>query len=100
MPTFFGPTNIPPTEAWSFGCPVLTSDIRGIREHSGDAALLVNPRSAEAVAEGMRRLWTDDGLRQTLIQRGRIRIARYTPEDFRRTLAEILEEATMRVGGN
>ena len=30
MPTFFGPTNIPIFEAWAFGCPVLTSDIRGI----------------------------------------------------------------------
>ena len=34
MPTFFGPTNIPVLEAWSFGCPVLTSDIRGIREQT------------------------------------------------------------------
>ena len=24
MPTFFGPTNIPVLEAWTFGCPVLT----------------------------------------------------------------------------
>jgi glycosyltransferase involved in cell wall biosynthesis len=28
MPTFFGATNIPILEAWAFGCPVLTSDIR------------------------------------------------------------------------
>src|SRR5215469_7695496 len=35
MPTFFGPTNIPVLEAWRFGCPVITSDIRGIREQVG-----------------------------------------------------------------
>lgn len=36
MPTFFGPTNIPVIEALGHGCPVLTSDIRGIREQVGD----------------------------------------------------------------
>ena len=36
MPTFFGPTNIPVLEAWSLGCPVITSNIRGIREQVGD----------------------------------------------------------------
>jgi glycosyltransferase involved in cell wall biosynthesis len=30
--TFFGPTNIPILEAWAHGCPVLTSDIRGMQE--------------------------------------------------------------------
>ena len=45
MPTFFGPTNIPVLEAWAYGCPVLTSDIRGIREQVGDAGVLVDPRS-------------------------------------------------------
>ena len=38
LPTFFGPTNIPVIEAWAMGVPVLTSDIRGIREQCGDAA--------------------------------------------------------------
>src|SRR5438093_13324996 len=60
MPTFFGPTNIPVLEAWAFGCPVLTSDIRGIREQVGDAAVLVNPRSVEAIAEGIYRIGTDE----------------------------------------
>lgn len=97
MPTFFGPTNIPPMEAWAFGCPVLTSDIRGIREQMGDAAVLVDPRSVESIAEGIHRLWTDEALRRTMAEFGRRRLARYTPEDFRRRLAGIIEEAKERV---
>jgi glycosyltransferase involved in cell wall biosynthesis len=93
MPTFFGPTNIPVLEAWAFGCPVLTSDIRGIREQAGDAAVLVDPRSVDGIADGMHRLWTDEALRATLSQRGRDRLALYTPADFRLRLAAILEEA-------
>jgi glycosyltransferase involved in cell wall biosynthesis len=97
MPTFFGPTNIPVLEAWAFGCPVLTSDIRGIREQVGDAAVLADPRSVEAIAEGIERLWTDDGLRRRLVERGRQRLSAYTPEDYRRRLIDIVEEAKTRV---
>ena len=93
MPTFFGPTNIPVLEAWAFGCPVLTSDIRGVREQVGPAAVLVNPASAEAIADGIYRLWTDQTLVATLVRLGRDRLAEYTPCDFGRRLASILAEA-------
>jgi glycosyltransferase involved in cell wall biosynthesis len=39
MPTYFGPTNIPPLEALSVGCPVIYSDLPEFREDLGDAAL-------------------------------------------------------------
>jgi len=93
MPTFFGPTNIPVLEAWAFGCPVLTSDIRGTLEQVKDAAILVDPRSFESIANGIYQLWTDESLRSTLAERGRRRLASYTPEDYRRRLLEILDEA-------
>ncbi|MGH2671000.1 MAG: glycosyltransferase family 4 protein [bacterium] len=96
IPTFFGPTNIPVLEAWAFGCPVMTSDIRGIRQQAGEAALLVDPRSAEAIAEGVYRLWTDEDLRRALADRGRRRLSTYTPDDYRQRLMKILEEAGSR----
>ena len=97
MPTFFGPTNIPVLEAWAFGCPVLTSDIRGIRDQVGDGALLANPTSVEAIADGIHRLWTDRELGRTLSDLGRRRLAAYTPEDYLHRLMGILEEGKERV---
>jgi len=97
MPTFFGPTNIPVLEAWSFGCPVLTSDIRGIREQVGSAAVVADPRSAESIAEGIYRLWTDEELCGRLADAGHERISSYSPDDFRNRLIDILEEAKERV---
>lgn len=97
MPTFFGPANIPYLEAWALGCPVLTSDIRGVREQVDDAGILVDPRSVEAIAEGIYRLWTDENLRRTLVERGRQRVASFTFDDYRRRLIGILEEAKARV---
>ncbi len=96
MPTFFGPTNIPPLEAWHFGRPVITSDIRGLREQTGDAGLLVDPRSPEALADAMLRLWRDDALCTTLAERGRKRLASYPWETFVDGVTGIVTDACAR----
>jgi glycosyltransferase involved in cell wall biosynthesis len=97
MPTFFGPTNIPVVEAFATGCPVVTSDIRGIREQTAGAAILVDPGSSEAIAEGLRRLLSSDDGRRELIRRGREVLSRYTPEDYRRILKGALEDTKARL---
>jgi len=97
MPTFFGPTNIPVLEAWALGCPVLTSDIRGVREQVGEAGLLVRPESVEEIADAIRKLWTDEDLRQDLISLGRKRLSAYTREDYRRQLNAVVDEAKVRI---
>jgi glycosyltransferase involved in cell wall biosynthesis len=97
FPTFFGPTNIPVLEAWAFGCPVITSNIRGIREQAGDAAILVDPHSVESIADGIYKVWTNDGVYRALIDKGRQRLSRYRPDDFSRRLAAIIDEAKERL---
>ncbi len=99
MPTFFGPTNIPVLEAWALGCPVLTSDIRGIREQAGDAAWLADPRSVDAIGEGIGRLWTDEALRASLAERGRRRVSAYGAAEHRGRLAAALADARDRLTG-
>jgi glycosyltransferase involved in cell wall biosynthesis len=97
MPTFFGPTNIPPLEAWYFGRPVITSDIRGARAQNGNAALLVDPRSPVALAEAMKRLWSDEGLCAELVARGRQRLASYSWNSFLDNIVAIITDACERV---
>jgi glycosyltransferase involved in cell wall biosynthesis len=97
MPTFFGPTNIPPLEAWHLGRPVITSDIRGIREHNGDASLLVDPRSPPALAQAMKRIWRDEELCAELVRRGRKRLASFSWGSFVQGVSDILNEACERV---
>ena len=70
MPTFFGPTNIPPLEAMLMGCPVLVSDIYGMREQCGDAAIYFDPKSVNGIADSISRIWNDDHLNRELIQKG------------------------------
>lgn len=63
MPSFFGPTNIPPLEAIALGCPVAVSDIYGMPEQMGDAALYSDPNNVNDIAEKIYIIWTDDKLR-------------------------------------
>ena len=63
MPMFFARRH-PGVRGLSNDCPVVTSDIRGIREQVGDAALLVDPREPESLAEAIEQVWTDDQLAQ------------------------------------
>lgn len=93
MPTFFGPTNIPVLEAWALDCPVITSDIRGVREQAGDAALLVDPESVEGIGDAIRQVWLDEDLRTDLVRRGRERLGLYTRADFARRLGAVLDQA-------
>jgi len=93
MPTFFGPTNIPVLEAWSLGCPVITSDIRGIRQHAGEAAVLVDPHSAEAIAHGMYTVMQSADVRKRLVANGKYRLSMYNQDEYRQILSKILQEA-------
>lgn len=97
MPTFFGPTNIPVYEAWMLGCPVITSDIRGIREQVEDAGLLVDPTSPAALADAMVKVWVDTALAESLSTKGTKRVEGFGPDRFRQRLGTILEEAKDQV---
>lgn len=90
MPSFFGPTNIPQLEAFVAGCPVAVSGVYGVPEQVGDAALLFDPKSAVSIADCMERLWTDDVLCRTLVERGRQRAADWGPRQFHQRLRDIV----------
>lgn len=92
MPTFFGPTNIPQLEAFVLGCPVATSDIYGIPEQVGDAALLFDPNSIQEMSDIMCRLWSDDELCRELIKRGYDKAATWGPKEFSARLESILDK--------
>jgi len=99
MPTFFGTTHLPFLDAWSSGCPVVTSDLRGIREQVGDAAVRVDPASVESIADGLQRFWREKTLRHDLLSKGQRRLSRYTSSDYREKLEGILQEAGSRMIG-
>lgn len=90
MPTFFGPTNIPPLEAMAWGCPVAVSGIYGMPEQLGDAALYFDPRSVTEMANVMQQLWQDDAVCQQLKTHGQDRLALWGQTEFNACLLKIV----------
>ncbi len=69
---------LPIVEAMSYGTPVITADRGATREVAGDAALLVDPYDAPALADALIRITTEPELRKQLAARGRVRAAEFT----------------------
>lgn len=61
---------MPVIEAMACGVPVVTSRVDALPEIAGNAALLVDPYSAEDIASAMHRIYNSDQLRVTLRERG------------------------------
>jgi glycosyltransferase involved in cell wall biosynthesis len=67
MPTYFGPTNIPPLEAWLTGKPLIYS--KHLHEQVGNAAILVDPDSERELADAMLKI-SDHEFSVNLIKNG------------------------------
>jgi glycosyltransferase involved in cell wall biosynthesis len=71
--SYFEGFGIPILEAMNCDIPVISSDKTAMPEVCGDAVYLVNPFSVDAIAAAMKIVFLDESLRNTLVQRGRIR---------------------------
>jgi glycosyltransferase involved in cell wall biosynthesis len=78
IPTLFEAASGPMNEAFMAGAPVACSDVTSLPEQAGDSAIVFDPRNPADVADALWRLWTDDSLRQTLVQRGKLNVSRFT----------------------
>lgn len=77
-PSLYEGFGLPVLEAMRVGRAVLTSDRSSLPEVAGDAALLVDPESGEAIRAGLERLLRDPALRAELGRRGRERAEQFT----------------------
>lgn len=71
MPTYFGPTNLPPLEAFGMGVPVLYSNRVGMREQVGDAALLIDLKEPLSMARHIEKLTRDKKFLEETVEKGK-----------------------------
>ncbi|OLZ41959.1 glycosyl transferase [Natrinema saccharevitans] len=101
VPSIYEGFGLPAGEALACGVPVVATTGGGLPEVVGDAGVLVEPGDADAIADAVRDLLTDDQRRRELGQRGRDRIV----EEFdweraaRETVREYRAAIESRSGG-
>ena len=82
---------LPILDAFVCGTPVLTGNRTSLPEVAGDAAVLVDPDDDDALADGLRRLLSDAGLRRDLQARGFERSRLFTWERTADAVAGVFE---------
>jgi glycosyltransferase involved in cell wall biosynthesis/GT2 family glycosyltransferase len=70
FPSHYEGFGFPVLEAMAHGCPVITTNVSSLPEVAGDAAILVNPDDASAIANAMVRLVREPELRAQMIEKG------------------------------
>ncbi len=89
MPTFFGPTNIPPLEAILLGCPVAVSGIYAMPEQLGDAAMYFDPHIIDDICVVLKGLWVDDILCERLKINGKKIAEQFSQDAFNRRFEKV-----------
>src|SRR5262249_60417747 len=92
MPTYGGPTNLPPLEAVTLGCPVIYSDLAGCREQMGDAALYCDLFDPSSLADHLATLIRDPALRDRLRSAGDRLAAQIAKIDYAERLARLVDD--------
>lgn len=92
MPTYFGPTNIPPLEAFALNVPVCYSDLEGLKEQVGEAAFLMNLKDPNSLVNHLLTILNDKNIVNEKILLGNQIINSWTEEDFLNCIYTILDE--------
>lgn len=90
-PSFYEASGLPPSEAMTFGCPVVASDLPVMHERCGDAALYCDPHDVASIVAAASRIIDDPVLAADLATRGHQRAQGFT---WRRQ-AEIILDAVV-----
>jgi glycosyltransferase involved in cell wall biosynthesis len=91
MPSYFGPTNLPPVEAITLDCPAICSDLPGCREQMGEAALYCNLADPSSLGDHLAALIQDPALVDRLKHAGRRLADELSKLDYGERLAPLFD---------
>lgn len=92
-PSLYEGFGLPILESMACECPVLCSDCSSMPEVAGGAAHLVDPTNEQDIARGLEEMIGDETLRQTCIDRGKVRAREFSWEQTARCTVDVFRDA-------
>lgn len=89
-PSLYEGFGLPILEAFSCGCPVVTSNLSSMPEVAGDAAVLVDPKIVEEIAAGINQAIKNQ---KELVEKGYAQAEKFSWEKASRETLAVYEEA-------
>lgn len=77
-PSFYEASGLPPSEAMTFGCPVVVSDLPVMHERCGDAALYCDPHDVSSIIAAALEIVNNPAIATDLSMRGYARASKFT----------------------
>lgn len=93
LPSLYEGFGLPVLEAMAYKCPVVVSNVSSLPEIAGEAAVYVNPESAQSIAQGLLTAVRERNLVQgkERIQKGVSQVKLFTWEKAAKQTLEVLE---------
>jgi glycosyltransferase involved in cell wall biosynthesis len=91
-PSLYEGFGLPPVEAMSYGCPVITSNRTSLPEVCNDAALYIDPLDIEDIKSSIIKIYKDEGLRNSLVKKGFYNIERFSWDKSAKTVLKLVKE--------
>jgi glycosyltransferase involved in cell wall biosynthesis len=92
FPSLYEGFGLPPLEAMANGTAVASSDQKCMKEILGESALYFNAKNEGLIAEGIEKVINDSELRNSLIQKGKEQVKKYSWERMAKKTLEIYSE--------
>ena len=92
MPTYLGPTNIPPLEAFAYETPVCYSDMPFFREQVGESVFFMDLRDPSSLVKNILTIQNDKQIVEEKKEKGLQVLKNWNEEDFYKKLLNIFNE--------
>jgi glycosyltransferase involved in cell wall biosynthesis len=88
FPSLYEGFGLPPLEAMSLGCPVITSNVSSLPEVCGDAAIYVDPYNSDDIRQAIEKLINNPQMQLQLTEAGKKRVELFSMENYAKKLYE------------
>jgi len=97
-PSLYEGFGLPPLEAMTCGCPVVTSNTSSLPEVVGEAGIMVDPHDTDSLAQAMREVLTNSELRDNMVRKGLEQSKRFSWEKAAEQTLEVYKKVGSAYG--